>query len=115
MVICSLGLYGLSSFMAERRLKEIGVRKVMGASVTQIVSMMSREFVKLVLVAFVIAAPLAWYGMNKWLQGFEYKTPLNISLFTYAGIAAMLIALVTISYESFKAARADPATTLRNE
>jgi putative ABC transport system permease protein len=115
MVICSLGLYGLSSFMAERRLKEIGVRKVMGASVTQIVSMMSREFVKLVLVAFAIAVPLAWYGMGKWLQSFEYKTTLNVSLFAYAGLAAMAIALLTISYESFRAAHADPATTLRNE
>lgn len=115
MVICSLGLYGLSSFMAERRLKEIGVRKVMGASVTQIVGMMSREFVKLVLLAFVVAAPLAWYAMNKWLQGFEYKTPLDVSLFGYAGLAAVAIALLTISYESLRAANADPARTLRNE
>ncbi|HEY9488384.1 MAG TPA: ABC transporter permease, partial [Chryseosolibacter sp.] len=77
MIICSLGLYGLSSFMAERRLKEIGVRKVMGASVSQIVGMMSGEFVKLVLLAFVIGTPVAWYVMNQWLQGFEYKTSLN--------------------------------------
>lgn len=115
MVICSLGLYGLSSFMAERRLKEIGVRKVMGASVTQIVGMMSREFVKLVLLAFAVAVPLAWYAMNKWLQGFEYKTPMDVSLFAYAGAAAIAIALLTISYESLKAANADPARTLRNE
>jgi putative ABC transport system permease protein len=114
-VICSLGLYGLSSFMAERRLKEIGVRKVMGASVAQIVGMMSREFVKLVLIAFVVATPVAWYAMNKWLEGFEYKTPLNIAVFTYAGLGAITIALLTISFESLKAAHTDPAKTLRNE
>ncbi len=115
MVICSLGLYGLSSFMAERRRKEIGVRKVMGASSPQIVGLMSKEFVKLIFVAFVIAAPLAWYAMTRWLQGFEYKTPLDLVLFTYAGLGAVVIALLTISYESLKAANTDPARTLRNE
>jgi putative ABC transport system permease protein len=114
-IICSLGLYGLSSFMAERRLKEIGVRKVMGASVPQIVGMMSKEFVKLVLVAFVIAIPVAWYAMDKWLQGFEYKVTMNILLFVYAGLGAVAIALLTISYESLKAANSDPARILRNE
>jgi len=115
MIICSLGLYGLSSFMAERRMKEIGVRKVMGASVPQIMRMMSKEFVKLVLVAFVVAVPLSWYAMQKWLEGFEYKTPLNILPFVYAGLGAMAIALLTISYESLRAANTDPAKTLRNE
>ena len=115
MIVCSLGLYGLSSFMAERRLKEIGVRKVMGASVTQIMGMMSREFIKLVLVAFVIATPVAWYAMTKWLQGFEYKTSLDVFIFTYAGLGAITIALLTVSYESLKAANANPADTLRNE
>jgi putative ABC transport system permease protein len=114
-LLCSLGLYGLSSFMAERRLKEIGVRKVMGASVTQIMGMMSREFVKLVLLAFVIATPLAWYAMTQWLQAFEYKTPLDISIFMFSGLGAIAIALLTVSYESLKAASADPARTLRNE
>ena len=85
-IICSLGLYGLSSFMAERRLKEIGVRKVMGASVSQIVGMMSKEFVKLVLIAFVVATPVAWYAMDKWLQGFEYKTTLEIYYIHLCGI-----------------------------
>lgn len=115
MIVCSLGLYGLSSFMAERRLKEIGVRKVMGASVTQILGMMSKEFVKLVLLAFVIATPLSWYAMNKWLEGFEYKTTLDALIFTYAGLGAIVIALLTISYESLKAANTNPAKTLRNE
>ncbi|HEX5170082.1 MAG TPA: ABC transporter permease [Cyclobacteriaceae bacterium] len=115
MMICSLGLYGLSSFMAERRMKEIGVRKVMGASVSQIMSMMSKEFVRLVLVAFGIAIPLSWYAMQKWLEGFEYKTPLNIPPFIYAGLSALVLALLTISYESLKAANTDPAKTLRSE
>ena len=115
MIICSLGLYGLSSFMAERRIKEIGVRKVMGASVTQITSMMSKEFVRLVVIAFVVAVPLSWYGAQKWLEGFEYKTPLTVMPFVYAGLSALVIALLTISYESVKAANANPATTLRSE
>jgi putative ABC transport system permease protein len=115
MIICSLGLYGLSSFMAERRQKEIGIRKVMGASVSQIMAMMSKEFIKLVLLAFTIAIPLSWYAMQKWLEGFEYKTDLNIAPFMYAGLSALAIALLTISYESSKAANTDPAKTLRNE
>ncbi len=115
MIVCSLGLYGLSSFMAERRLKEIGVRKVLGASIPQILGMMSKEFVKLVLIAFVIAGPLSWYAMSKWLEGFEYKTPLNIFIFILAGLGALAIALFTISFESFRAANTNPARTLRNE
>jgi putative ABC transport system permease protein len=115
MIICSLGLYGLSSFMAERRQKEIGVRKVMDASVPQIVAMMSKEFVKLVVIAFVIAIPMAWYSMQKWLEGFEYKTPVSLLSFLYAGLGALAIALITISYESLKAANTDPARTLRND
>lgn len=114
-IICSLGLYGLSSFMAERRLKEIGVRKVMGASVPQIVGMMSKEFVKLVLIAFIIAIPVAWYVMDKWLQGFEYKTSMDILIFLYAGLGAVSIAILTISFESLKAANSDPTKILRNE
>ncbi|HYC85562.1 MAG TPA: FtsX-like permease family protein, partial [Chryseosolibacter sp.] len=114
-IVCSLGLYGLSSFMAERRLKEIGVRKVMGASVGQIMGMMSKEFVALVLIAFALATPIAWYAMNKWLQSFEYKTSLSVYIFTYAGLGAITIALLTVSYESLKAASTNPARTLRNE
>jgi putative ABC transport system permease protein len=115
MIVCSLGLYGLSSFMAERRLKEIGVRKVLGATEAQIMGMMSKEFVKLVLVAFAVAAPLAWFAMDKWLQNFEYKTTLDFTIFLYAGASALAIALFTISYESLKAANTNPANTLRNE
>ncbi|HEX7015346.1 MAG TPA: ABC transporter permease [Cyclobacteriaceae bacterium] len=115
MIICSLGLYGLSSFMAERRLREIGIRKAMGASVSQITGMMSKEFVRLVVMAFAIAVPLAWYGSQKWLEGFEYRTPMNVTPFLFAGLSALAIALLTVSYESLKAANTDPAKTLRNE
>lgn len=115
MIICSLGLYGLSSFMAERRIKEIGVRKVMGASVIQITGMMSKEFVKLVLLAFLVAVPLSWYAAQKWLEGFEYKTSLSVMPFLYAGLSALIIALLTIGYESIKAANTNPARTLRSE
>jgi len=115
MVICSLGLYGLSTYMAERRFKEIGVRKVMGASIGQIVTMMSKEFVRLVLIALIISVPLAWYMMNEWLTGFAYHIPISITIFIYAGSAALLIALITVSFESIKAASANPVTSLRNE
>jgi putative ABC transport system permease protein len=115
MFISCLGLYGLSTYMAERRFKEIGVRKVMGASVSQIVGLMSKEFIKLVLIAFIIAIPLAWYIMNKWLESFSYKIPVNFSVFVYAGLGALLIALFTISFESVKAASTDPVKSLKNE
>lgn len=115
MIISCLGLYGLSSFMAERRFKEISVRKVMGASVQQIVSMMSGEFVRLVLIAFAISIPLAWYGINAWLQKFAYKTQLDLSVFFFAGLASVLTALITISFESIRAASTNPANALRNE
>jgi putative ABC transport system permease protein len=81
----------------------------------QILGMMSTEFVKLVLLAFIIAAPLSWYAMNKWLEGFEYKTTLNIFIFIVAGVGALAIALFTISYESLRAANTNPARTLRSE
>ncbi len=115
MAICCLGLYGLSSFMAERRIKEIGIRKVMGASLSQIAGMMSQEFVKLVFVAFALSAPLAWYGMSRWLEGFAYHAPVNGWVFFYAGTTALVIALATVSYESLKAASANPVQSLRNE
>lgn len=115
MIICVLGLYGLSSYMAERRIKEIGIRKVMGASIPQIISMMSSEFIKLVLIAFVISVPLAWYGMNTWLESFAYKIAIEWFVFVWAGIVALAIALFTVSFESFKAASVNPVKSLRNE
>jgi len=115
MIICALGLYGLSSYMAERRYKEIGVRKVLGATVLQIVVMMSAEFVKLVLIAFVIAVPVAYYGMSKWLEGFAYKVSIGWFVFALAGLVAFAIALVTISFESIKSAMRNPIDSLRSE
>jgi len=115
MLISCLGLYGLSTYMAERRFKEIGVRKVMGASVNQIVGLMSKEFVRLVIIAFVISVPIAWYAMNKWLGGFAYKISIDAMVFLYAGAAALTIALLTVSFESLKAASTNPAKALRNE
>lgn len=115
MIICSLGLYGLSSYMAERRFKEIGIRKVMGASVQQIVGMMSIEFVKLVLIAFVFATPLAWWGMSKWLQTFAFRIEIGWMVFVFAGVVALAIALVTVSFESIKSAMGNPVESLRSE
>ncbi|MBL7841859.1 MAG: ABC transporter permease [Cyclobacteriaceae bacterium] len=114
-VISCLGLYGLSTFMAEQRFKEIGVRKVLGANVGQIVALMSKEFVRLIIIAFAISVPLGIYSMDKWLQGFEYKTSIDVLIFVYAGLAALLIALVTVSFESFKAASTNPVKALRTE
>ena len=101
--------------MAERRVKEIGVRKVLGASVQQIVALMSGEFVRLVFVSFVISVPLAWYAITAWLEKFAYKTPLDMTVFLAAGAGALLIALITISFESLRAASANPVNALRNE
>ena len=115
MIICALGLYGLSSYMAERRFKEIGIRKVLGASVPQIVMMMSAEFVRLVSIAFVIAVPVAYYGMSKWLEGFAYKVSIGWFVFAMAGLVALAIALVTISFESIKSAMSNPIDSLRSE
>lgn len=115
MIISCLGLYGLSTFMTERRFKEIGVRKVMGASVQQIVTMMSGEFVKLVFVAFIISIPLAWYVISSWLEKFAYRTQLDHSVFLLAGGAALLVALITISFESLRAASTNPVNALRSE
>lgn len=114
-LISCLGLYGLSTYMAERRFKEIGVRKVMGASVKQIITMMSSEFVKLVLVALTLSVPLSWYLMDLWLQGFAYRVSIDVLIFVYAGSIALIIALVTVSFESLKAASANPLNALRTE
>jgi putative ABC transport system permease protein len=115
MIISCLGLYGLSTYMAERRFREIGIRKVMGASVKEILKLMTGEFIKLVLIAFVISVPLAWFGMHKWLEAFAYKIDIGITAFLIAGGAAMVIALITVSVESFRAATTNPVKALKNE
>ena len=114
-LICCLGLYGLSVYVAERRVKEIGIRKVLGASVPNIVSMLSRDFIKLVVVAFVIAVPLGYYAMDTWLQNFAYKIELGVTVFILSGVVAFLIAYFTVGFESLKAAVNNPVKALRNE
>ncbi|MOA05601.1 FtsX-like permease family protein [compost metagenome] len=113
--ISCLGLFGLAMFIAEQRTKEIGVRKVLGASVTNIVGMLSKDFLKLVMIAAIIAFPLAWFAMNKWLQNFAYRVELSWWIFLAAGATAMLIALITVSFQAIKAAVANPVKSLRNQ
>jgi len=113
--ISCLGLLGLVVFTTSQRTKEIGVRKVLGASVTQIVSLISKDFVILVIVAFVIAVPLAWLGMNKWLENFAYRTTISWWIFFVSGMAMIIIALLTLSFQTIKAAITNPVNSLRSE
>jgi predicted permease len=113
--ISCLGLFGLSAYTAERRTKEIGVRKVLGASVTGIAALLSKDFVKLVLIAVVIASPVAWFAMNKWLEDFAYRINTSWWIFIAVGFFALLIALITVSFQSIKAAMANPVKSLRTE
>lgn len=114
-LIACLGLFGLATFTAEQRKKEIGIRKVLGASVAGIVQMLSTDFLKLVLVAMIVAIPVGWFIMNKWLQNFAYRINMSWWMFVFAGVAALLIALVTISFQAIKAAIANPVESLRTE
>ncbi|MBC7569426.1 MAG: ABC transporter permease [Spirosoma sp.] len=114
-LIACLGLFGLAAFMAEQRTKEIGVRKVLGASVGSIVTLLSKDFLKLVLVAIIIASPLAWYAMNNWLQDFAYRIDIEWWYFALAGLLAVSIALLTVSFQSVKAALMNPIKSLRSE
>lgn len=113
--IACLGLFGLVTFTAEQRVKEIGIRKVLGASVTNIVTLLSKDLLKLVLIATVIASPLAWYGMSKWLQGFAYQVGIQWWVFAVAGAAAIFIAFITIGTQSVRAATVNPAKSLKSE
>ncbi|HVX49887.1 MAG TPA: FtsX-like permease family protein, partial [Chitinophagaceae bacterium] len=113
--ISCLGLFGLAAYTAQVRTREIGVRKVLGASVTGIIKLLATDFVKLVLIAIVIATPVAWYAMNQWLQGFAYKINVGWVVFILAGIIAIGIAFITISVQSVKAALANPVKSLRTE
>jgi len=114
-VIACLGLFALSAFMAEQLNKEMSIRKVLGASISQVTTLLSRDFVKLVLIAFVIASPIAWWAMNKWLQDFAYRITISVWVFLWAGLAVFIIALATISFQAIKAALANPAESLRTE
>jgi putative ABC transport system permease protein len=113
--ISCLGLFGVASFMAEQRVREIGVRKVLGASVGSLWALLSFEFLRLVLVSFVIAAPLAWVGMNKWLEGYDYRTTVGFAVFGYTLAMALVITLLTISWQAIRTAMANPVRALRSE
>ncbi len=110
-----LGLLGLATFMAEQRTKEIGIRKVLGASIGGVVALLSKDFVILILIANIIAWPAAYWAMNQWLQNFVYRTHLSPTTFILGGVTALAIALITISYQAIKAARTNPIDALRYE
>lgn len=114
-LIASLGLYGLSTYSAEQRIKEIGIRKVLGSSVGQIVLLQSKEFMRLVFLAIIISAPLSWWAMHAWLQNFGYRIEINIWIILLAGVAAITIALVTVSFQAIRAAMANPVKSLKAE
>jgi putative ABC transport system permease protein len=114
-IISALGLLGLAAFAAEQKVKEIGIRKVLGASVRHIVGLLSVDFVKMVVIASIIAFPIAWWAMNKWLQDFAYKVNLSWWIFAISGALALTIALITVSYQAIKAALANPVKSLRSE
>jgi putative ABC transport system permease protein len=114
-VIACLGLFGLAAYAAEQRTKEIGIRKVLGASMSTIVGMLSKDFIKLVLIAIILASPLAWWAMNYWLQDFAYRMNIQWWILAAAGGAAILIAFLTISFQSIKAALTNPVKSLRSE
>ena len=114
-LVTCLGLLGLMTFMVAQRTKEIGIRKVLGASVFNITTLLSKDFLRLVIIAIVIATPVAWYFMHDWLQDFAYRIHIGWFVFAITGIAALLIAMITVSFQAIKAAIANPVRSLRTE
>jgi putative ABC transport system permease protein len=114
-IIACLGLYGLSSYAITRRTKEIGIRKVNGARIAQVMVLLNNDFVKWVVLAIVIATPIAWFAMYKWLQNFAYRTELSWWIFVFAGLLALVIALLTVSWQSWRSATRNPVDALRYE
>ncbi|KAB2841309.1 MAG: FtsX-like permease family protein [Melioribacteraceae bacterium] len=114
-VIASLGLFGLAAFTAEQRTKEIGIRKVLGSSITQIIMLLSQEFMKWVLISNILAWPVAYYIMHRWLEDFVYRININLIYFALAGLITLMIAILTVSYQSIKAAFSNPINSLRYE
>ncbi|MEP7141461.1 MAG: ABC transporter permease [Ferruginibacter sp.] len=113
--ISCLGLFGLATYMAENRIKEIGVRKVLGASVFNITALLSKEFLALVVISIILASPVAWYAMNSWLQGYTYRVDMQWWVFAMAGILSVFVSLITVSFQAIKAAVANPVKSLRTE
>jgi ABC-type antimicrobial peptide transport system permease subunit len=113
--ISCLGLLGLSSFVAEQRTKEIGIRKVMGASVAHVWKLLSREFIVLALIACIVATPVAYYSMNSWLEGYSYRIEISWWVFLFAGVSAIVVTIITVSYQALRAARMNPVKSLRSE
>lgn len=114
-IIACLGLFGLAAFTAQQKTKEVGIRKVLGASLSQLIYLMSKEVSILIMISFVVATAVGWYGVDLWLQSFAYRPPISISAFILAGVSALLIALATMSYQSIKVATGNPVKALRNE
>jgi len=114
-LIACLGLFGLVTYMTEQRIKEIGIRKVLGSTITNLVAMLSKDFLRLVLVSMAFAIPIAWWAMNRWLQDFVYRINISWWVFVAAGVIALMISLITISFTAFKAAIANPVKCLRTE
>ena len=113
--IACLGLFGLALYAAERRTKEIGIRKVLGANIFQIVTMLNKEFVILVIIGFLTTLPFAWYWMNQWLQNFAYRIEMNGFTYLLAGLAAVVVALLTVSWHAVSAALMNPVDSLKDE
>ncbi|MDB5133495.1 MAG: FtsX-like permease family protein [Mucilaginibacter sp.] len=113
--ISCLGLFGLATYTAQVKIKEIGIRKVLGASVANITMMLSKDFLSLIVISLVIASPVAWYLMNKWLQDYVYRIHIQWWVFVLAGLTAILMAFITISYQAIKAALTNPVKSLRSE
>ena len=114
-LISCLGLFGLAAFAAERRTKEIGIRKVLGASVAGITALLAKDFLKLVLIAIVLASPIAYYFMNIWLSDFAYRIDIQWWMFAVAGLVAIVVAFLTVSFQSIRAALMNPVKSLRSE
>jgi ABC-type antimicrobial peptide transport system permease subunit len=114
-IISCLGLIGLSTFMTERRTKEIGIRKANGAKSIEIFSLLSKEYIILVIISFLIASPIAWYFMNKWLQNFAYRINIGWWVFALTGVIVMLITMLTVGFQSYRAASKNPVEALRYE
>jgi putative ABC transport system permease protein len=114
-LIAALGLFGLAAYMVEQRTREIGIRKVLGASVRSVLVLVSKEFLMLVGISFLLSVPVSWWAMNEWLKEFAYRAPVSWWIFPLAGIAAFFIAILTISFQATRAATANPVNSLKNE